>query len=58
MSFLSYDPIFATLAILASGYLVYDAPIWRFSGPKYTGYVLYFRILTFGWGYCLFALYF
>jgi len=41
--------ILGVLAILASGHIVYDAPLCRwFLSGKHTGYVLYFRIITVG----------
>ena len=40
--------VLATLSILASGYIIYDAPILRLWLPKSEGYVLYFRIITTG----------
>jgi len=41
--------ILGVLAVLASGHIVYDAPLCRwFLSGKHTGYVLYFRIITVG----------
>ena len=40
--------VLVTLSVLASGYIIYDAPLLRWWLPKSTGYVLYFRILTTG----------
>lgn len=41
--------VLGVLAVLASGYIVYDAPLCRwFLSGRYTGYVLYFRIITVG----------
>lgn len=41
--------LLGVLAVLASGYIVYDTPLcrWVLSGG-HTGYVLYFRIITVG----------
>ena len=40
--------VLTALVVLASGYIVHDAPICRFFWPRYTGYILYFRIITVG----------
>jgi len=41
--------VLGVLAVLASGHIVYDAPLCRwFLSGKHTGYVLYFRIITVG----------
>ena len=40
--------VLGVLSLLASGYIVYDAPICRWFGPRNTGYVLYFRAITAG----------
>ncbi len=40
--------VLGVLFILASGYVVYDAPICRWFWSKYAGYILYFRIITAG----------
>ncbi|MDD9812342.1 MAG: hypothetical protein OXU71_11690 [Gammaproteobacteria bacterium] len=41
--------VLGVLAVLASGHIVYDAPLCRwFLSGKHTGYVLYFRIITAG----------
>jgi len=41
--------VLGVLAVLASGYIVYDAPLCRwFLSGRHTGYVLYFRIITAG----------
>jgi len=39
--------VLGVLAVLASGHIIYDAPLCRwFLSGKHTGYVLYFRIIT------------
>jgi len=41
--------VLGVLAVLASGHIVYDAPLCRwFLSGKHAGYVLYFRIITVG----------
>jgi len=41
--------VLGVLAVLASGHIIYDAPLCRwFLSGKHTGYVLYFRIITVG----------
>ena len=40
--------VLGVLSLLASGYIVYDAPICRWFWPRSTGYVLYFRTITAG----------
>ena len=40
--------LMATLPVLASGYLIYDAPLLRLWFSKTSGYVLYFRIIAIG----------
>ena len=40
--------LLGTLSVLASGYIIYDAPILRLWLSKSAGYVLYFRIITTG----------
>ena len=48
MSALANGFVLGTLSILASGYIVYDAPICRFWWSRSSGYVLYFRIIVTG----------
>ena len=40
--------VLGSLFLLASGYLIYDAPICRWWWSKSAGYVLYFRIIVTG----------
>ena len=41
--------VLGVLSLLASGYIVYDAPIFRWFWPgRHAGYVLYFRIIAVG----------
>ena len=56
-SLLANDFVVGTLSILASGYLLHDARIFRPLLPMYSGYILYFRIITVGL-FFLFLLYF
>lgn len=39
------------LSIFASGYILYDSPIGRLWFPRFTGYILYFRIIAVGLGF-------
>lgn len=48
MSTLTNGFVLETLFLLASGYIIYDAPICRFWWSGSAGYVLYFRIIVTG----------
>ena len=48
MSALTNGFVLSTLSILASGYIVYDAPFCRWLWSRATGYSLYFRTIVTG----------
>lgn len=48
MSTLTNGFVLGTLFLLASGYIIYDAPVCRFWLSRAAGYILYFRIIVTG----------